>query len=128
MKANRRRDTKPEILIRRALHSKGLRYRIDFPLRFEDSRVRPDIVFTRRRVAVFVDGCFWHGCPQHYIPPRSNAEFWAEKIHHNVDRDLRDTAALAQHGWTVVRIWEHEEVPDAVAAILRALGSTGADR
>ena len=82
MLGNRRRDTAPELLIRRLLHAQGLRYRVDWPLPF-DRRRRADIVFTRQKVAVFIDGCFWHGCPEHYIAPRANGEFWADKVARN---------------------------------------------
>lgn len=110
-RANRRRDTKPEIRIRSNLHGRGLRYRKDLLLRSGDVRVRPDVVFTRRRIAVFVDGCFWHGCPDHQHTPKRNREYWAPKLRANVDRDRRVDAALAADGWTVIRIWEHED-PD----------------
>lgn len=114
MRANRRRDTRPELAVRRRLHAVGLRYRVDFaPLQFE-KRLRADIVFTRAKIAVFVDGCYWHGCEEHYRPARSNADFWAAKIQDNRDRDMQTNAKLRQAGWTALRYWEHEP-PDAVA-------------
>lgn len=83
--------------------------------------VRPDIVFSRRRVAVFVDGCFWHGCPQHVSWPSSNREFWRNKIETNRVRDAKQDTALKAAGWTVIRVWEHEDIEDAVARIQGAL-------
>lgn len=116
MAAIGRRDTDPELAVRRTLHARGLRYRVDFPIRIPGHRlVRPDIVFTRARVAVFIDGCFWHGCPEHGKRPTiANAEYWVPKISGNVERDARHTALLEEAGWTVLRFWEHES-PEAVA-------------
>jgi len=120
-KANRRTDTKPEIRIRSALHRRGHRFRKDHLLRIGTVRVRPDVVFTRWKVAVFVDGCFWHGCPEHQHLPRSNRDYWVPKLAANVERDRRVDAALASAGWVVVRIWEHTVLDDAVAAVEVAL-------
>jgi len=115
MKAQRRRDTSCEVQLRRLLHSRKLRYRLD--IRPEPSlRRRADIVFTRAKVAVFVDGCFWHGCPQHRSWPVNNADWWREKIKRNKDRDASTTTALKENGWIVVRIWEHD---DAIRAAER---------
>ncbi|MGC4994174.1 very short patch repair endonuclease [Nocardia salmonicida] len=114
MQGNRRRDTRPELAVRRRLHALGLRYRVDFAPLPDVRRPRVDIVFTRARVAVFIDGCYWHGCPEHYRPARINAEFWSAKIAANQERDMRSTAALRDAGWTVLRFWEHEP-PDWVA-------------
>jgi DNA mismatch endonuclease, patch repair protein len=115
MKANRRRDTSTELAIRLALHAAGLRYRVDAPIRIEGARpVRPDVVFTKKRVAVFIDGCFWHGCPEHGTSPATNAAYWSRKIAENQQRDARHVALLENAGWTVARVWEHE-VPVAVA-------------
>ena len=112
MQAIRRRDTKPEIAVRRLLHAAGLRYRIDYaPL---SPRRRADIVFTRKRVAVFIDGCFWHGCPQHFQPPRANTAYWGPKISRNRERDRETADALRDAGWRVLRYWEHE-TPEAIA-------------
>ena len=113
MRANRGRDTGPELAVRRALHRMGLRYRVDHPLPF-DRRRRADIAFTRARVAVFIDGCFWHGCPEHGTTPRTNSRFWSEKIERNRARDLDTTERLEAEGWVVLRFWEHES-PDAAA-------------
>ncbi len=122
MRANRRTDTKPELALRRALHGRGYRYRKDYRLDLDGGkRVRPDIAFTARRVAVFVDGCFWHSCPEHGSKPAVNVGYWDPKLRRNVERDRAADAALAAAGWEVVRIWEHESVADAVAVVLAAL-------
>lgn len=114
-KANRRRNTKPETALRSALHRAGLRFRVDYPIVTTGARVRPDVVFTRARVAVFIDGCFWHRCPDHRTVPRSNRDYWEPKLEANVRRDRRVDAALASAGWHVERVWEHEP-PDTAAA------------
>jgi DNA mismatch endonuclease (patch repair protein) len=121
MQANRRRDTKPELQLRSTLHRRGLRYRCDVRLDLPGIRVRPDIVFRRQRVTVFVDGCFWHGCPEHGSAPRANGDYWRAKLEGNRRRDARTDAALVAAGWTVVRIWEHEDVDDAADRIVAAL-------
>ena len=121
MKGNRRRDTSPEILIRRTLHSRGWRYRVDFAVSAGTIKTRADIVFTRRRVAVFIDGCFWHGCPEHSKIPRTNTAYWAAKIGGNRERDGQVTAALLNDGWTVLRIWEHMPLQEAIQMIEVAL-------
>jgi DNA mismatch endonuclease (patch repair protein) len=125
MRANRRTDTKPEMALRRALHGRGLRYRKDYRLDLDGARVRPDIAFTARRVAVFVDGCFWHVCPQHGTKPANNTWYWGPKLTRNVERDRAADAALADAGWRVVRVWEHEPLEAAVAAVVAALHSAG---
>lgn len=122
-RANRRTDTKPELRLRSALHRRGHRFRKDFLLRVEGARVRPDLVFTRRRVAVFVDGCFWHGCPDHQHVPKRNCEYWVPKLAANVERDRRVDAALVSDGWHVVRIWEHTDLEAAVASVEAAVQS-----
>lgn len=104
----RARNTRPEERLRRLLWARGLRYRIHAKV----PGARPDIVFTKARVAVFVDGCFWHGCPEHYVRPRSRGEFWATKLATNVERDRRQTAQLEAAGWQVCRIWEHSVFED----------------
>lgn len=109
MKANRGRDTAPELELRRALTRMGLRYRLQIrPV--PAVRARADLVFRGARVAVFVDGCFWHGCPTHGTWPRQNADFWRGKIEKNMDRDSENTKQLEEEGWTVVRVWEHEDM------------------
>lgn len=120
MQAQRRRDTSLELAVRRRLHAKGYRFRVDY--RPEASlRCRGDIVFTRKKVAVFVDGCFWHGCPEHGTTPRNNAAWWTDKLRANVARDQRNTEALTKLGWTVVRVWGHEIADVAVSRIENAL-------
>jgi DNA mismatch endonuclease, patch repair protein len=118
MRANRRRDTKPELAVRRLVHAAGLRYRVDYAPLLEHRRVRADLVFTRARVAVFVDGCFWHGCPQHHTVAKSNAEFWAAKVTSNRARDQQVGVTLNAAGWTVLRFWEHEEPVEVAAQIV----------
>lgn len=124
MRGNRRTDTLPEMRLRRALHGRGLRFRKDFVVRADDARAKADIVFTRHRVAVFVDGCFWHGCPIHCRMPTRNRLYWEAKIGRNRERDERLSVALTAAGWTVVRIWEHEPLEDAMARVLAALSAS----
>ena len=100
----RGRDTAPEMALRRCLYANGLRYRVGF--RCEGAR--PDVVFPQARVAVFVDGCFWHGCPIHAVRPKTNAEFWSSKLAGNAARDRRQAESLTAAGWIVLRYWEHE--------------------
>jgi len=115
MRATPQRDTGPELKLRRAVHALGLRYRVDHrPV--GSLRRRADLVFTSARVAVFLDGCFWHGCPLHGTLPARNHEWWQAKIERTRQRDADTTAALERAGWTVVRVWEHDE---PVAAALR---------
>lgn len=121
MIANRRRDTSIEIAVRKRLHRAGARYRVDFAPDPSDRRRRADIVFTRARVAVFIDGCFWHGCPDHYVEPKSNRDYWLPKIARNRERDQETTQRLTSSGWTVLRFWEHENADDAASAILTAI-------
>ena len=121
MRANRRRDTKPEIAIRSRLHRLGLRFRVDLPIRTSAGIVRPDIAFTRTRLAVFIDGCYWHGCPQHGEVPKSNRRFWLNKFDSNRRRDAAQTKLLKSEGWKVIRIWEHEEAGEAVERVRAAL-------
>ncbi|WP_344232195.1 very short patch repair endonuclease [Kribbella hippodromi] len=122
MQAIRRVNTKPEVRLRSALHRCGYRFRKDLSIYTSARRVRPDIVFTARKVAVFVDGCFWHCCPEHGRQPAVNSQYWSPKLQRNVDRDRLANAALIHDGWSVVRIWEHESVSDAVAKVIAALG------
>jgi DNA mismatch endonuclease, patch repair protein len=124
MRANRRTDTKPELALRRALHRLGYRYRKDYRLDLDGGRrVRPDIAFTGRKVAIFVDGCFWHACPEHGSKPRANEWYWGPKLQRNVDRDRLTDAALTAAGWTVVRLWEHLPLDEAVATVVTALAA-----
>ncbi|EEN86307.1 very short patch repair endonuclease [Rhodococcus sp. KB6] len=120
MSAQRRRDTKPEIALRRELHRRGLRYFVDrAPIK--GVRRRADLVFPRRKVAVFVDGCFWHSCPQHATFPKNNAQWWTDKLAANVVRDRDTDARLAEQGWTVIRVWEHEDPLVAAERVQKAL-------
>lgn len=107
------RNTSPERALRSALWSRGLRYR----LHARTPAGRPDIVFPGPRVAIFVDGCFWHGCPEHYVRPRSNEPFWSGKLRENVNRDRHQTAKLESLGWLVVRVWEHRVFDDLPAVL-----------
>nr|WP_281004922.1 very short patch repair endonuclease [Nocardia thailandica] len=119
MRANRRRDTGPEMALRRELFQRGLRYRVDTrPL--AELRRTADIVFTADHVAVFVDGCFWHGCPSHHRPAIKNSDFWVRKIDANRDRDRDTSTKLREAGWTVIRVWEHED-PESAAARIEAV-------
>lgn len=117
MRGNRRRDTKPELAVRRLVHAAGLRYRVDLAPLDTHRRHRADLVFTRAKVAVFVDGCYWHGCPEHHRIPAVNTDYWSAKASGNRDRDTRVNALLTDAGWTVLRFWEHED-PAAVAATI----------
>jgi DNA mismatch endonuclease (patch repair protein) len=109
MKGIRRRDTVAERALRSELHRRGYRFRVDYPVRVDGRSPRPDIAFTRKRLAVFVDGCFWHGCPEHGGKPKQNTHYWGPKIARNMERDGEHNDRLAAAGWRVVRIWEHEE-------------------
>ena len=116
MQANKGRDTNPEMAVRRLLHARGLRYRVNFrPV--PGLRRTADIVFTRAKVAVFIDGCFWHGCPEHYQRPLANRAYWDGKVLQNRARDAETTMTVAQAGWTVLRFWEHEPVEAVVERI-----------
>lgn len=127
MQAIRRKDTKPELAVRSLLHAARLRYRCDLRMNVGERVVRPDIVFTRRKVAVFVDGCFWHCCPEHGAPPRKNTEYWGPKLQRNRERDTENNAALEAEGWVVIRAWEHTppaEIADRVLAAVAARTET----
>ena len=126
MQAQRERDTQPELALRRALYARGLRYRVDVrPV--PELRRKADLVFRRHRVAVFVDGCFWHGCPEHGRRQHAvNAQYWSGKIEQNRKRDAETSERLQEFGWTVVRIWEHTPLDVAVLAVVGALHSGGA--
>lgn len=121
MRANRRANTKPERAIRSGLHRLGYRFRKDYRLDLGEARVRPDIVFTAKKVAVFVDGCFWHVCPIHGRQPSVNEWYWGPKLQRNMERDRQADRALEAAGWTVVRVWEHEPVSIAIELIQRAI-------
>jgi DNA mismatch endonuclease (patch repair protein) len=120
MKANRGRDTRPELALRSAAHRLGLRFRVDFAV-IPGLRRRADLVFRRARVAVFSDGCYWHGCSEHYRPATRNGEFWTAKIEANRSRDLDTDTRLHDAGWLVIRIWEHEDPASAAERIAETI-------
>ncbi|MFV2117192.1 very short patch repair endonuclease [Streptomyces sp. Act-28] len=120
MQANRARDTGPELALRSLLYASGLRYRVDIrPI--PEIRRRADVVFPKERVAVFVDGCFWHGCPLHSRPAKKNSELWLAKIKDNMERDVETNTLLIAAGWTVLRVWEHDDVGAAAEAVAMAV-------
>ena len=122
MKANRSTDTGPERALRSALHKLGLRFRKQFrPLPGE--RITVDVAFTRVKVAVFVDGCFWHGCLDHGTTPKTHTEFWRMKIETNRRRDRETDERLTAAGWKVMRVWEHEDVTSAAALVAAEVAS-----
>lgn len=121
----RNRDTAAELAVRRELHRRGRRYFVQRAVL--PGRRRVDVVFPSAKVAVFIDGCFWHSCPQHATRPKANAEWWAEKLARNAARDQQADADLAAAGWRVVRVWEHEPVSAAVDMIEAALQDALAD-
>ena len=127
MQNTRRRDTPAELALRSALHRRGLRFFVDRPP-LRGTRRRADLVFPRARVAVYVDGCFWHGCPQHGTWPKANAEWWREKIDGNRLRDRATDKELARAGWTVLRVWEHEDPSDAAERVADAVGRSNHGR
>lgn len=114
------RDTTLELSVRRLLHARGFRYRVDAVVS-ERPRRRADIVFTRLKLAIFLDGCFWHQCPEHSMPPKNNSSWWAEKLRRNVARDLQTVELLETRGWRVLRFWEHESqstIVDSIASVV----------
>jgi DNA mismatch endonuclease, patch repair protein len=121
MRRNGRRDTKPERTLRSLLHANGLRFRKDYAVRAGDRLVRPDVVFTRQRIAIFLDGCYWHACPQHGTQPRRNSEYWTDKLKRNIARDKVVNQALSACGWRVIRVWEHEDPAEAAETIAAAV-------
>lgn len=122
MQGNRGRDTKPELALRKLLFARGLRYRVDMrPVKA--LRRKADVVFTRQKICVFVDGCFWHACPTHATTPSTNRDYWETKITTNCQRDRETDERLAAEGWTVLRFWEHDDpavAAEKIAAIVRA--------
>jgi DNA mismatch endonuclease (patch repair protein) len=116
MRSNKRRDTSIELNVRQRLHSAGFRYRVDYaPI--AGLRRRADVVFTGIRLAVFIDGCFWHGCPIHYSAPKTNADFWRTKVDSNRFRDLDTNSKLEGYGWVVSRYWEHQSTDEIFRSI-----------
>lgn len=126
MTSTRQRDTRPELLLRSELHRLGLRYRLHRSV-VPGTRRRPDIVFGPARVAIFVDGCFWHGCPQHGTAAKKNAKFWREKITANQRRDTDTDKRLRVAGWTVVRVWEHEDPGITASKVARIVAKRRSD-
>lgn len=116
MSVARRSGTAPELALRRALHASGYRYRVAYPIPGNRRRTI-DIAFTRLKVAVFVDGCFWHGCPVHGTSPRANSAWWKTKLAANAARDADTTAELEARGWLVLRFWEHEAATEAARQV-----------
>ncbi|HEU4392017.1 MAG TPA: very short patch repair endonuclease [Solirubrobacterales bacterium] len=125
MRGNRGEDTAPERALRSELHRRGLRFRKHVaPQR--GLRCRADVVFPRQKIAVFVDGCFWHGCPVHGRAPRKNSGYWSSKLRLNAERDARNDRVLGQAGWRVIRVWEHEDPVETAARIERLVASARA--
>jgi DNA mismatch endonuclease, patch repair protein len=125
MRSNKGRDTKPELALRRAVHALGLRYRVSSrPL--QTIRRTADLVFSRAKVAVFLDGCFWHGCPDHHTKAATNAQYWADKVAANRRRDAETDRLLTEAGWLVIRVWEHEDARKAAVRVAAAIRSRSA--
>lgn len=123
MRGNRKLDSRPEVQLRSRLHRIGYRFRKNPLLRVQGLAVRPDLVFPRYRLVVFVDGCFWHGCPDHGNLPKVNTAYWASKLQGNRARDRRVTERLKAAGWRVVRLWEHLTAHDMVQTVTLAIES-----
>lgn len=119
MISNRRRDTRPEIAVRRLLHARGLRFRVDYPVRTAGRTIRVDIAFPRAKVAILIDGCFWHGCAEHGTMPKHNRDYWEPKLARNRERDLQQVQLLSEEGWRALRFWTHEQ-PDAICDQVQA--------
>lgn len=127
MQAIRSRDTKPEQQIRRLVHAEGLRYRVSArPL--IGLRRTADMVFRPTKVAVFIDGCYWHGCPEHYVPPKTNSGYWSQKVLLNMERDRDTDKQLSEAGWLVLRFWEHESSDVCANEITAVVRRRRADR
>lgn len=124
MSRQRTRDTDAEVALRRILHARGLRYRVNQPLPGLGRR-RADLTFSKQRVVVFVDGCFWHGCPQHKTQPKRNSEWWNTKLLRNVARDRETDNHMQNLGWRVVRVWEHEAPAEAAERVVFVLQEQG---
>ncbi|MFD4942355.1 very short patch repair endonuclease [Streptomyces sp. NPDC058409] len=121
------RDTAPEVAVRKLLHASGYRYRLNERVPGM-SRRTIDIAFTRAKVAVLIDGCFWHGCPAHATQPKANAEWWRQKLDRNMARDLETTEHLTEAGWTVLRFWEHEPPAGVAERVAAAVDRARLDR
>lgn len=125
MRRNRKTGSRPEVELRRRLHREGLRFRKNARVQLGSTSVVADVVFTRWRVLVFVDGCFWHGCEQHGTTPRANTAYWGPKLARNRARDDMVNAEASTHGWIPIRIWEHEGLDEATARVFSALHAAG---
>lgn len=123
----RRKGTDPEIAVRKELFRRGLRYRVDYEVLKKPRRVA-DVALPRLKIAIFIDGCFWHGCPEHATWPKQNAEFWRQKIEANRRRDADTNSRLFDAGWTVLRFWEHQPPIDAAEAIAQTVAKANARR
>ncbi|WP_141314552.1 very short patch repair endonuclease [Streptomyces spinoverrucosus] len=121
------RDTAQEVAVRRLLFASGLRYRVNVPVPGMPRRTI-DIVFRKAKIAVFMDGCFWHGCPEHATQPRTNAEWWRVKLDRNMARDVETTEHLRAAGWEVLRFWEHEAPGDVALRVAAAVERRTAER
>lgn len=116
MLGNRNRDTSPELALRSLVHAAGLRYRVAAkPL--EGMRRTADLVFRSAKVAVFIDGCYWHGCPEHFMLPKTNTDYWRDKIDRNIARDRNTDQRLAEADWVVLRFWEHQPAEDCAGVV-----------
>lgn len=122
MRGNRSRDTKPELALRRLVHAQGLRYRVAAkPL--PKMRRTADLLFRPAKVAVFVDGCFWHGCPEHFVPPKTNLGYWEKKIGGNVQRDHDTDSRLSEEGWLVLRFWAHQDPEECAETVVQTVSA-----
>jgi DNA mismatch endonuclease (patch repair protein) len=127
MQGNRSRNTKPELAVRRIVHARGLRYWVN-KRPVPHLRRTADLVFPRLKIAVFIDGCFWHGCPEHHTAPVANGAYWAAKVESNKSRDLDTTAQLAAAGWSVLRFWSHEDPMDVAEEIQQVVHQANGPR
>ncbi len=122
MRGTKKRDTGPELAVRRLVHASGLRYRVA-ATPITGVRRTADLLFRPTKVAVFIDGCFWHSCPVHGTSPRAHSEYWLPKLERNRERDLETTSALEEAGWLVLRFWEHEDPSEVAASIVAAMST-----
>jgi len=127
MRGNRAKDTKPEVALRSELHCRGLRFR-KHPAVVPGLRCAPDVVFPRARIVVECRGCFWHCCPEHAVLPKSNLDYWLPKLNRNVQRDARNEAALREAGWTLIVVWEHDDLGAAADVIEAAVRTAASGR
>ena len=125
MRAQRTASTAPELALRRELWRRGLRYLVDAPLPVPGVRRRADLLFRGAKVAVFVDGCFWHACPEHGTVPKANAWYWGPKLARNAERDRDTDRRLAEAGWQAVRVWEHDDPEEAAGQVEKAIKDSG---